>query len=444
MKHYVVSDFHLNMGRDESGRLHPLEDFDCHDAFDDLLELVQDQGGHLIINGDWVDFLQLEPFPSLGNYRSSDGTPLFYTAETALRKLETCFQRNGRHFASLRAFLTGGGKLSVLQGNHDADWFFPSDDGGEPPLQARLRRELGNPPADRLVFLDTSLRIGSVYIEHGHQCCEHVNAFQDHPHIFHPDRAEALLGKPRLELLWGSRLVVEFFNGLEQNYPFADNLKPTTKALLLGVRNGWVGGRTAADFLRFALGAGTPWGDLAEVLGGEEDPARLVQSLPEPELRSILLERMRSDPEFHDQMKEALDEVPEDEKESWRPHPERALLGPEEVGSADAEILGLIRERREFREARRLLTETGISAVLFGHTHNALDGNSADAPVPNYFNTGTWTPTLDLRDSEVRRRLADGEFPLDLLADRSLFKYRLTYAEITEQPGDYGVELKEM
>ena len=99
-----------------------------------------------------------------------------------------------------------------------------------------------------------------------------------------------------MELLWGSRLVMEFFNQLEEEYPFADNLKPTTRALWLGIRNGWVDGKTAGDFVRFFLGAGTPWRDIPEVLSGESDePAVVIQELEDESLRSLLFERMGSD-----------------------------------------------------------------------------------------------------------------------------------------------------
>jgi hypothetical protein len=86
--------------------------------------------------------------------------------------------------------------------------------------------------------MDKPLRLGSVHIEHGHQLCEFANAFQNHPNIFHADRISPILGKPRFELLWGSRFVLEFFNDLETRYPFADNLKPTTLLCFWGFARG--------------------------------------------------------------------------------------------------------------------------------------------------------------------------------------------------------------
>lgn len=91
-----------------------------------------------------------------------------------------------------------------------------------------------------------------------------MNAFQSHPNIFHTDKSSPIFGTPRVELLWGSRFVLNFFNQLEEKYPFADNLKTTTRALLLGIKSGWVGADTAADLLRFFGGTGIPWKDLPE------------------------------------------------------------------------------------------------------------------------------------------------------------------------------------
>ncbi|HUR32442.1 MAG TPA: hypothetical protein VM032_01510 [Vicinamibacterales bacterium] len=448
MKHFVVSDLHLGMGRDQTGALHPLEDFHSDAEFERLLDLVLDARGDVIINGDWLDFLQVEPFTvrdSIGVFLSADGIPLAYTAAEALEKLDTLFARQARHFDALASFIAAGGRLTIVQGNHDADLFFPADAGGEPPLQARIRQRLGRADGAALRFVEQSMRLGTVHIEHGHQRCEHVNEFQRHPDIFHPDRTTALLGTPRMELLWGSRLVMEFFNDLEVEYPFADNLKPMTRALWLGIRNGWVDGRTAGAFVRFFLGAGVPWHDVPEVLSPESDaPAVVLQRLDDPALRNLLFQRMGRDEEFQRELTETLRRAPVEEKRQWRSS-DRSATGREEVvAQGEQGVAGAIREAREFREAGALLEQPGVSAVLFGHTHAAIDGNAADAKLRGYFNTGTWIPALDIENPAIKRRLKTEEFPVQLLKDRSIFVRRLTYAEITETGGSYAVELKDL
>lgn len=59
-KHYVISDLHLGMGS-----WHKLEDFTSDATIRQLLDQIVNEGGdELIINGDWIDFPQLEPLES--------------------------------------------------------------------------------------------------------------------------------------------------------------------------------------------------------------------------------------------------------------------------------------------------------------------------------------------------------------------------------------------
>ncbi len=443
-RYFIVSDFHLNMGRDKTGKLHPLEDFDADDQFGRLLDLARQSQAELVINGDWVDFLQLDPVVTVGHRFSSDGIPLAWTRSEAEQKLETCFSNNRIHFQALGSFLKAGGKLTVLEGNHDPEWFFPAEsDSGEPPVQKMLRQKLGNPDRDSLRFEDSHLRLGSVHVEHGHQSCEAVNAFQKHPNIFHLEKG-SLLGPLRFELVWGSRLVLEFFNDLEREHPYADNLKTTTRALWLGIKNGWVNGALAADFLKFLWGAGTSLRHLSDLLGPSERKALpMVQGLKNDDLRQLFFKRMQEDPEFHKALEARLKATPQEELDGLRRDSDRLEIGHEEVVAPEGELLGAVRKPRELRSAAEILKRPGVSAVVFGHTHQEIDGNSDQAPVKNYFNTGTWTPRFDLRKPDNRRRLK-GNFPLQVLSDRSLFERVLPYADVAVAGDTSSIELKYM
>jgi len=85
-----------------------------------------------------------------------------------------------------------------------------------------------------------------------------------------------------------------------------------------------------------------------------------------------------------------------------------------------------------------------VTAVVFGHTHHAIDGSSKDAPVPGYFNTGTWTPHFDLSLAENRALLKKNTLPLEILGDRSRFALSLAYADITMEPHGCRVSLESM
>lgn len=444
MRYFIVSDLHLNMGKTD-GKLHPLEDFDSDDAFARLLEAALRDKAELIVNGDWVDFLQLDPFLPVGDYRSADGIPLGWTKREAAKKLETCLTTQHRHFVDLADYLGHGGRVTILQGNHDPDWFFPADSpSDEPPLQKMLRQHLGNPSGDALRFEATFVRLGTVHVEHGHQQCELANCFQRHPDIFYPDRREALLGQPRFELLWGSYFVLSFFNDLEWTHPFADNLKPTFRALVLGVRNGWVNGKTAADLLKYLWGSGIPWKDVAQLLDRKDkrDPLKLVQGLKDPYLRDVFFERFKRDPSFRTQLESALQAEPQHEIEALHPN-ERSESGSEEVTLNTAQTLGVIRKPRELRQAKRLLDNDGVTAVVFGHTHQAINGSSEHAPLAGYFNTGTWTPYFDLSQPGNRALLKEQKLPLEIFMDPSKFPRALTYADVRVEPDGCRVALEE-
>jgi len=103
-----------------------------------------------------------------------------------------------------------------------------------------------------------------------------------------------------------------------------------------------------------------------------------------------------------------------------------------------------LRDPRELRSARELLSQDDVSAVIFGHTHHEIDGAAPDAPVASYFNTGTWTPRLDLRRADIAQMLRAQTFPLEALRDRSLFDVRLMYAVVEQTERGAGVELREI
>ena len=122
-----------------------------------------------------------------------------------------------------------------------------------------------------------------------------------------------------------------------------------------------------------------------------------MQRVPDDDLRAMLVELYQEDAEF----REALDEGLESGLAGQAVASDRTEVGREEVvAETTVETLGLVRQKRELRQAKELLKQSGVTAVVFGHTHSAVDGNAADAPVSAYFNTGTWTPSFDLRSKK--------------------------------------------
>ncbi len=148
---------------------------------------------HLVINGDMFDFLKItDRRDSLeGLVRERELTPeerardLVNTPENVLWKLDRVLAVHRPLFKELAAFLLAGNKVTLLEGNHDAEFYFAE-------VRARLREALvalaerqhaadkkagltraafdAEAVSARLAFHTWFLaRPGRVHVEHGHQ-----------------------------------------------------------------------------------------------------------------------------------------------------------------------------------------------------------------------------------------------------------------------------------
>jgi UDP-2,3-diacylglucosamine pyrophosphatase LpxH len=184
---------------------------------------------HLIINGDWVDFLQADPRPARSSAQAAaqldleETYPLNLTDEEALRALDRVAVRHAEFFDALKSFLGPGAptrRLTVLRGNHDVELAFPR-------VQERFRELLGLPDGRTLAFpkIGWFESVHGVYVEHGSQY-DHWNALArfDDPFI---DRE-----RTRLEVPWGSVQVKTFWNRVEPEFPHIDKIRPMFDSVL--------------------------------------------------------------------------------------------------------------------------------------------------------------------------------------------------------------------
>jgi len=125
----IVSDLHLSEGRDPvSGKVSRKEDFFFDDDFADFLKYHQQSPGKwkLIINGDFIDFLQITAQPNDGE--SSLLTDRIYGlktgAEESVWKLRCVVQGHQQVFESLSEFAIENG-IAVISGNHDIEFYYP-------------------------------------------------------------------------------------------------------------------------------------------------------------------------------------------------------------------------------------------------------------------------------------------------------------------------------
>lgn len=430
-RHYVISDLHLGMGKVDNGNWHVLEDFRSDAAFKKFLDfLAQERADELIINGDWIEFLQLEPYAYKSGLFSEKGHKLGWTEQNSLDKLANCSAARAHKafFDDLRSFLADNKKfrLSVMMGNHDPDLFWPR-------VQAEMRALLGSPSDDQLQFQQTFIRRGTAHIEHGNQYCSPENKFNDPTKLFHRCTSDGL---ERLEMVWGTVFVMEFFNELEARLPFVDNVKTQLRALWLGMRNGWVNGETAAKFVKFIRGAGIPWSSLVANLSTQSrDPEQLIQEIDDQELSQEIRAIYESNQEFKEQFNQEVASTPDEEWQAINATTQQQPVSIEQLTPRVADggqTLGFFRDDPEFRGARGLI-KGEVKQVIFGHTHAEIDGTDAQAKVSNYFNTGSWVGSIDLSKKENRERLKN--IKEDDLKDDSLFELRLRTV-VVEVEGD--------
>jgi hypothetical protein len=341
----------------------------------------------------------------------------------SLQKLETAMRAHGRAFDGLAELLRKKGRLCVVIGNHDLDFAWPA-------VQARLRERLGNPDREQLRFTIGEERFKGVVIEHGYSFTPE-NCPKDPKRFIHTWAEDS---RQYLERVWGTDFMLQFYNDLERTHPFADNVKPMISVLYHGLKNRWVGGTELVRLLVFLRRRGLPWSAIASsVLSNERiDATTLAGALEEDQWKAAFIERLQSDPSFEKELERAVVQLsPADRAVLAHEGTVRTELDQGElVGEAPGQVMGIFRDGRERRAAKRWLAERDVTHVVFGHTHVAVDGDLDG----RLFNTGTWLPHLDLADEGVRGKIKRHGLTLEMLNERSLYTAERLAVRIIEEP----------
>ena len=391
---YVISDLHIGGGDADKN----LEDFFQDEAFVHFVDGVGGPGATLFINGDFIDFAQIPP------YAVPAPRHLLWPEPASLEKLERAYRAHGACFDALARF-TQVGELVINVGNHDLDLSWPA-------VQRRLSELLGG---GRIRFNLRSSRYHGVHIEHGHEFTPE-NALEK-PDIWKHAWTEP--GKQVVEYLervWGTDFMLEFYNTLERKYSFADNAKPTVTVAFHGLRKGWIGGREIVRLVLFLKRRGVPWSGLSSALLSDEDTVNtVIDGIEDREWQTMLEERRRQDPAFEAEILEAAASLTPDERAVLAGSP--APLGTAgELPSELSATLGLFRDGRERRAARARLSQPGVTHVVFGHTHEIVDGELEGT----LYNPGTWIPVLDVSSDAVKAKVkAAGGLSLELLNEHA-------------------------
>ena len=165
-------------------------------------------------------------------------------------------------------------------------------------------------------------------------------------------------------------------------------------------------------------------------------PQHIVGVFGEGKWRELVVERMRQDFTFVQQIQQAIEGL-DREEHALVAASETVELGLEEPSlptEEPAATLGLVRDNRERRAARERLGESDITHVVFGHTHEIVNGELDGS----LFNPGTWLPHLNLRDVYVREKIRRQGLTLEMLNDPSLYIVDRRAVHIVPDPTHRG------
>jgi UDP-2,3-diacylglucosamine pyrophosphatase LpxH len=456
MRLLVISDLHVGAG--------VLDDCDA-ELERGIVAFLDEVAAHpvpttLVINGDFLDFAQAEPWQSKDlEATAADRTPLCFTEEQSVEKLKAIIGGHGAIFAALCRLTAPASKhqVVILPGNHDADFFWK-----------RVRREFllavangCDQPVQRLRFhLAQSYRpehFPDVWIEHGHQH-DACNRFAANGAARWSADAKPILadrsGVPRLLECAGTRFLIRFLNALDAEYPFVDNVKPFSKFVKM-----FLSATVHRDFGPLeALVA--YWAFLrffAETLG--KSPLDLLTAPTSPKqgfdrFRDRLLALRQDDArglhtalrqrgfdfkgmplEFYigdDFRLEILLDFLCAEPELLRGvgDEDMALLSAGDQGYLTLGVAYLADETAALRSAaRKIIADRQATAVIMGHTHEPVMPDAA----LNYLNIGCWTRYLRQSKQWSWRLLKKSAY--------ENFPYEFGYAEVSgaRRASQFGV-----
>ena len=446
---FVISDLHLGGLRGAN----PEDRGFCINPHGDKLAAFVKQLGQraqanrhaveLVINGDLFDFLALESATPVGVAVAPLWVPFIEDSELALGALRQVLAQERAFFDELRDFLSFGGDLTLVLGNHDLELSLPR-------LRETLAARLETPGGRRIRFVID----GEAYRAGPHVLIEHGNRYDGFNVVEHDElrrlrsaqsRGEAGNDRPRFHPPPGSHLVAEVMNPIKARYSFVDLLKPETGAvipLLLALEPGlfrdvealWTAYRLRREAnAQNATEAGWPAGI------GQIGTAGL-QTPPPPSLQDLLAARMGpaelqrlldcTSPALA-ALQAAEQRIGMADDARWLWSITKLARGGHDWARRRLVLLDALRtlqhdrtfdpgfeEPAYLRHAEHFVgrdvarpQDTQVNVVVFGHTHLAKQIELPRAGEPaTYINTGTWAELMrlpsDLFHSSQNRALA--------------------------------------
>ncbi len=352
----------------------------------------------LILNGDFVDFLAIEPFAAW--------TP---DEDACIQKLKDAARQFPVVFDAFRKCIAKVDRFTLTLGNHDIESALPR-------VTKAVLEEIGtNLYSCEFVRSNIAYRDGDLLVEHG-------NRYDSWNAIEYADLQRVASAASRMEALPdinpcpGSLMVEKLVNQLREDYPFVDLLKPETKVLPLVL--GALEPALKRDIRRI-FQVSTLWTKqwartrswIPKLSSNAEQliSAKSVASDLPPELRSAFQEELLASNEQQIGAKEIWLDI----KKKLRPDSMAALIRRGEALPADrVEKLRLamanaVKGDRTFdldgpdgpylEAAKRIIGSGGGGRpriVAMGHTHLMRNVSVGDAG--HYLNTGTWVDLIQV------------------------------------------------
>ena len=381
----IISDLHLGAGLEGAGG-NVLEDFISDIDFVEWLHGLTAESNargaemEFIINGDFLEMLQV---PAVPRFNPTAAYPAsVYAANdaaAALLKLTHITQGHPGIFAALADFISLQPRRNVviLRGNHDPELYWPE-------VQNVIRNLLGATGElhDLLYFPALSYLSDGVYVEHGNQYTESVNRFTNPTQPLDPQ------DPTKLQSLWGSRFVVEYFNQVERERPWVDGIAPVTGLIWYGLHYDFA---FAVKALQLLLQAAPRLGFPREVTPKQAEAASTLEAeLAGP--TSELQARYESDPAFRRQFEARILDALRNVNADDTLLPSARALSPEDALARANQLVDEYKNSLRV-EAQRIASETHAHLVTFGHTH--MPEVIALQDGATYINSGTWIWTGD-------------------------------------------------
>ena len=407
----------------------------------------------LIINGDFLDFVQAEPWQSRDlESTAPDETPLCFTEEQSVEKLKAIVRSHQPIFEALGRLTAPASnhRTVILPGNHDADFFWD-----------RVRREFLRAVANGRDLNGQQLRFHleqvyrpegfpDLWIEHGHQYDE-CNKFVVNGVPCWSERALPIFcdvaGVPRLFECVGTRFLIRCLNTLDAEYPFVDNVKPFSKFVKM-----FLSSTVHRDFgpIKALVAYWALLKFFAKSLGKSPSDLLSTDAKPKEGFRKFAARlrdmRARDAQRLHDVLTEQGFDfegmtfgfyVSDDTRLETLLNvlcTDLELLG--DIGKEDTGLLSagdpgyltlgpayLVDETSVLKSvASRIITERLAMAVIMGHTHEPVLPDAA----LNYVNIGCWTRYL--RESKERNRQSSWRLLKQSAYEN--FPYEFGYAEV--------------